>query len=409
MSNNTLSPGSSGTPNSLPRGLIGRRGAIIGQGTRLPSLRTPRDLTLGGVAKRKYAPTIPVARKEKPKEETTEINSRPGRFQGYRGRGQSRGRGRGRGSSDRDGDTIQMPGIFSNESANNSMRRRIADRTPTTCNYSKRPKGGELKREVKLDTENDEEILKQIYRDDFIDFEDDDEELNALPGVLPLRPAKLITKAENQKKPIKREVKDSSEFDKKEVKDSIELELQKLHGLEIKQEKPDIISDVTIKREPVSDNEDDAKGNPTSEATGTSVHSDTDFMSCAELFCSLKELGQEELLLFHLPDSLPAIPKLKEDEKPGTHAQPKLEEGKSNPGVSLADLSEGCMGKLQVLKSGRTRLILGNIALDVELGTQVGFLQDVVSMHVAKEQGEVATLGHVRHRLVCTPELDKLF
>ena len=100
----------------------------------------------------------------------------------------------------------------------------------------------------------------------------------------------------------------------------------------------------------------------------------------------------------------------------------------------MADLSEGCMGKLQVLKSGRTRLILGNIALDVEMGTQVGFLQvinviylafeyvccqnvdndrgylqDVVAMHVAKERGEVATLGHVQHRLVCTPELDKLF
>ena len=48
-----------------------------------------------------------------------------------------------------------------------------------------------------------------------------------------MKPAKLLIKAENQNKPIKREVK----------KDSVELELEKLHGLEIKQEKADFISD----------------------------------------------------------------------------------------------------------------------------------------------------------------------
>ena len=40
---------------------------------------------------------------------------------------------------------------------------------------------------------------------------------------------------------------------------------------------------------------------------------------------------------------------------------------------TLNTLPEGCIGKLQLLKSGRTRLVLGNIVLCVDMGTQVGF------------------------------------
>ena len=42
---------------------------------------------------------------------------------------------------------------------------------------------------------------------------------------------------------------------------------------------------------------------------------------------------------------------------------------------SLSDFSEGLIGKLQVRKSGRTQLLLGNVALDVAMGTPPGFLQ----------------------------------
>ena len=43
--------------------------------------------------------------------------------------------------------------------------------------------------------------------------------------------------------------------------------------------------------------------------------------------------------------------------------------------LGLAIFSEGHIGKLQFLKSGRTRLVLGNNNLDVTLGTPSGFLQ----------------------------------
>ena len=42
---------------------------------------------------------------------------------------------------------------------------------------------------------------------------------------------------------------------------------------------------------------------------------------------------------------------------------------------SLGDFSEGYIGKLQVRKSGHTQLVMGNVALDVTMGTPAGFLQ----------------------------------
>lgn len=41
----------------------------------------------------------------------------------------------------------------------------------------------------------------------------------------------------------------------------------------------------------------------------------------------------------------------------------------------LSGFSEGHMGKLVIHKSGRTSLMLGNVVLDVSMGTKCGFLQ----------------------------------
>ena len=43
---------------NIPRGLIGRRGTPAGKGARLPSIRAPRDLTLGGVRKKTFTPNL---------------------------------------------------------------------------------------------------------------------------------------------------------------------------------------------------------------------------------------------------------------------------------------------------------------------------------------------------------------
>ena len=43
----------------------------------------------------------------------------------------------------------------------------------------------------------------------------------------------------------------------------------------------------------------------------------------------------------------------------------------------MGDFEEGYIGKLQIHKSGRTRLVLGSVALDVNMGMPTGFLQVV--------------------------------
>jgi hypothetical protein len=52
---------------------------------------------------------------------------------------------------------------------------------------------------------------------------------------------------------------------------------------------------------------------------------------------------------------------------------------------TLGTLSEGCIGKLQLLKSGRARLVLGNTVLHVDMGTQVGF-REVSTEVIFKEK-----------------------
>ena len=52
---------------------------------------------------------------------------------------------------------------------------------------------------------------------------------------------------------------------------------------------------------------------------------------------------------------------------PGQAANPDL--------VAFSDLPEGQVGRLQVMKSGKARLLLGDHVLKLEPGTQLKFLQ----------------------------------
>ena len=47
---------------------------------------------------------------------------------------------------------------------------------------------------------------------------------------------------------------------------------------------------------------------------------------------------------------------------------------------SLAAVGEGCIGKLQVRRSGRTQLVLGSVVLDMTMGTQACFLQVSITL-----------------------------
>lgn len=51
------------------------------------------------------------------------------------------------------------------------------------------------------------------------------------------------------------------------------------------------------------------------------------------------------------------------------------EESQEENSCCLKDLQEGLVGKMLVRKSGKVQLILGNVTLDVALGTPCAFLQ----------------------------------
>lgn len=46
----------------------------------------------------------------------------------------------------------------------------------------------------------------------------------------------------------------------------------------------------------------------------------------------------------------------------------------------LSDLADGQIGKLQVFRSGKTRLVLGDMVFDVNRGAPSGFLQVVLTL-----------------------------
>ncbi|XP_040566644.1 DNA-directed RNA polymerase III subunit RPC4 [Lepeophtheirus salmonis] len=83
---------------------------------------------------------------------------------------------------------------------------------------------------------------------------------------------------------------------------------------------------------------------------------------------------------------------------------------------TIGSVGDGKLGTIEVRQSGQTRFILENgNELDLELGTQVGFLQDAVSVKLDEQTedapsivGDMTVLGQVIHRLVVTPSWEAL-
>lgn len=127
----------------------------------------------------------------------------------------------------------------------------------------------------------------------------------------------------------------------------------------------------------------------------------------------------EELFFVQLPDSLPGQPPSMETRPIKTEVQsadgqvmvqktdPQEDEEEENS-CTLKDLREGLVGKMLVRKSGRVQLILGHIKLDVSLGTSCAFLQELVSIGTEGRTGDMTVLGHIQHKMVCSPDFEAL-
>lgn len=134
-------------------------------------------------------------------------------------------------------------------------------------------------------------------------------------------------------------------------------------------------------------------------------------------------VAEEELLYFQLPTVVPKFEKSKEDiimedevkeevkeendNLPPAAKKSTLEEAMSN--LELEDMPDGQIGKLVIYKSGKMKMKLGNILLDVNQGMQSSFLENIMVVdHESEETKKAIELGHIVQKFVCAPNMDAL-
>ncbi|KAH3872234.1 hypothetical protein DPMN_035449 [Dreissena polymorpha] len=354
----------------LPRGLIGRTGAPSGRGARLPSIRGPRDLTLGGVQKKVFTPNIPARRvKQEPSNDQPTPSASKDQSKGKKGLAPSkddRGRGRGRGRGRNMPSVIQTHSLFEQ-----GPSEKIPKPTGAIQEEEEGARVVSFKRE-QTDQET-KEVLDSLLRDDFLagkGFEEDD--ITLMPVKLPIV--------------IKKELKVKQET------------------INIKQEP----MDTDGKHEKLVKNDTATETNDLTSGLGNLYRQNsTDSVTCGELFTNPVKSEDGTLLFIQLPDTLPGMPlSTEEDFKKKKDKESEISDKMDS--CSLHNFSEGLVGKLIVRKSGRVQLRLGNTLLNVTMGTPCGFLQDVASVRVDGNHGDISLLGHIDHRLVCTPDFESL-
>lgn len=361
------SPSKASPGHSLPRGVLGRNGTPLLPGTRLPSLRGPRDLTLSGSSgqKRSFAPKVDVPRK------THSYREDEGSERGRGGRGcfnhGGRGSRRGRGGlhPDRAARFIQTQGATFSQGVESTKMS-----APERWNKSEsvpvpleRPKyqGPSSSSQVAEEKIQDEKKLELLLRSDFIDDGLEEMRTNCpitLPLVTPQVPAskwKPVVKVEG--KPV--------------------IKQEPLHGFA----PSNAVPSVALNRR-----------------------------TLADLFTdpNLPEIGQ--LLFFQLPDTLPGLElPAGTSQKEAANSIVKVEEEQSHKRlVKLSDFPEGYVGKLQVMKSGRVRLLLGTVSLSVDTGTHLSFHQELTSVRLGHGEAHFSVLGPVIHKLICVPDMEQL-
>ncbi|KAJ8022636.1 DNA-directed RNA polymerase III subunit RPC4 [Holothuria leucospilota] len=421
--NNKPSSSSSTAPiklDTLTRGLVGRKHDLMNPTARLPSLRTPRDLTLKNAVKKSFKPNIPV-RRERPKEDgdAGSRSSSPGPSKIPKGNGRGRGRGKrgagARGGRDRNKELIQTHNSIFEEGPGDRLVRRSTTEGFGRSSVSSRGdsvssgslassfRSLNLKREER--EEEDSKRIAELLRDDFVKDGRLTVDDRYKPISLPLK-----TMAASSSSSSSSSLQDiTDETDASGISIKQEPMSPPPMDVKVKQEPPD--SDEEM---PLVDEKKDVKPKIFTKVKGSEPKKST-----LPLF-SRRDALEGKLLFFQLPDSLPALPPT-EDEDRSLRGRSQEVQGTSSQGTpevqsqktvknecTLNDLPAGFLGKIRIRKSGKTELRLGNITLDVSVGTPCGFLQDVVSVKNVQDHQEIINLGPVKHRIICTPNLMSL-
>lgn len=354
---------------------------------RLPSFKSPRDLKLSQFAnplgeartKKVFVPNLNVQRKKQNDDGGSGAASDEKRERGRR-EGE---RGRGRGKKQ----FIQSAGVFSEGLAPILKTRynREVDRQDNSTGIPK-PR---LKLNEPLKTDHNEEalIMKELMRDDFLDDPHLQPDFDVSPIQLPL------TKLEDLKiEPAKEET-----FEKETA--SIPAAL---NGVRIKSEPGTVEEGVSsvpshvVEQRPVS-------------------VTDLRTPSTANL---LAQSHDTNFIFFQIPNSIPRLKGPESSQISASKAkapQPSHQKDsdtneESEERCTLRSLPAGRIGTLQILKSGRARLLLGDVKLQIEPGTQVAFKQELVSVDVNRDDksGNMVHLGNIITRMLVTPDWESL-
>ncbi|XP_034050568.1 DNA-directed RNA polymerase III subunit RPC4 [Thalassophryne amazonica] len=335
---------------------------------RLTSLRT-RDLTLGAALKKPkktFEPNVHAVRKSKDDCSKKERRQREGKRRECRGRRRERPQ------------IIQSHSIFEQAPENTTWKtgwRGAADLQVTTASPACRP----TKDERKDSKEDEEEILSKIQCDDFIDDLGLTNDAKLRPILLPLCQSTNVMK-----------------------KESLINTLSTGHMS-------------GFRTAPCG-----ARG-PTSKVQGPEQP------SLVEVLRALRLSGQEDLFFMQLPDCMPggapgcplkagvsptaggATSKLDKRLKAAVNQQTPTGPGVKDTSMVLSDIPEGFLGKLQIRKSGKMQLKLGDIVMDVSEGAAFSFLQQLVSVRLSDARtGDMMVLGNVHRKLVLSPDFQVL-
>ncbi|KAM8876975.1 DNA-directed RNA polymerase III subunit RPC4 [Synchiropus picturatus] len=322
---------------------------------RLSSLRT-RDLTLGGVfkkPKKTIEPNVHAVRKSKEEfKEAIRVAPKKERRERDERRRESRGRRKEKPQ------TIQSHSIFEQGPA--SIVRKSGWSVDADQRYSSTsPLCKTVKKEREESEEREDDILRKLQRDDFIDDPGLRNDAELKPIQLPLSRSAIV------------EAQPSSSPD-----------------------------------------------GPVSQSSQGPGRAD----SLVHLLQDLKMSGREELFFMQLPDCLPvdrgSASQAKEEKRVKKDIKAAHKRAEPTPtqlsslkerSLAMSEFSEGLLGKLQIRRSGKVELKLGDIILDVTEGAAFSFLQQLVSVQLSEgKTGDLMVLGNVQHKLVLSPDFQAL-
>eukprot|EP01083_Nonionella_stella_P023480 64978_1 len=112
----------------------------------------------------------------------------------------------------------------------------------------------------------------------------------------------------------------------------------------------------------------------------------------AEQSTSFSSTGSQDLVFVQLPSHLPLV----------SEAEPES----GRPASDIGNMHDGEFGELVILRSGKVKMIVGDVVMDVTEGVRPSCFQELMSVH--PENKKIFELGSVTRKLVCSYDIEHI-